>query len=104
MSSYQELQESLIAGQKDEVKKAVGTFLEKGNDPMEILSEGLLPGMTIVGQRFKACDMFIPEVLASAHAMSAGFERLPYYKNKQTVLLKFLGYCSLCILYVVVMI
>ena len=43
---------------------------------MEILSDGLLCGMSIVGKRFKACEIFIPGVLASAHAMSAGFELL----------------------------
>lgn len=76
MASYQELQESLITGQEDKVKEVVSTLLERGNSPMGILSDGLLPGMSIVGQRFKACEMFIPEVLASAHAMSAGFALL----------------------------
>ena len=74
MATYQELQESVITGQQDEVKKTVSTLLEKSINPMEILSEGLLPGMSIVGQRFKIGEMFIPEIIASAHAMSAGFE------------------------------
>jgi len=76
MSTYQELQESLITGQEDKVKEVVGILLERGNNPMEILSEGLFPGMSVVGQRFKTGEMFIPEVLASAHAMSAGFDLL----------------------------
>ena len=35
----------------------------------DILEKGLLPGMDIVGQRFKVCEMFIPEVLRSAKCM-----------------------------------
>ena len=76
MSTYQKLQESLIAGQGDKVNEMVGTLLKEGNSPMEILSEGLFPGMSIVGQKFKIGEMFIPEVLASAHAMSSGFDLL----------------------------
>ena len=37
--------------------------LDSGVSAKEILDKGLLPGMEIVGQRFKACEMFIPEVL-----------------------------------------
>ena len=76
MSTYQKLQGSLIAGQGDKVNEMVGTLLKEGNSPMEILSEGLFPGMSIVGQKFKIGEMFIPEVLASAHAMSSGFDLL----------------------------
>jgi len=76
MSTYQKLQESLIAGQGDKVNEMVGTLLKEGNSPMEILSDGLFPGMSIVGQKFKIGEMFIPEVLASAHAMSSGFDLL----------------------------
>ena len=76
MASYEQLQESLIVGQEGKVKEVTSTLLKEGNSPMEILSEGLLLGMSVVGQKFKTGEMFIPEVLASAHAMSAGFALL----------------------------
>ncbi len=74
MSGYNELQESVIAGDEDKVKEIVSQLISKGSSPTDIISEGLLSGMAVVGQRFKASEMFIPEVLASAKAMSRGME------------------------------
>jgi corrinoid protein of di/trimethylamine methyltransferase len=50
--------------------------IDDGMDSSEVLQGGLIAGMDVVGQRFKACEMFIPEVLRSAKAMSAGMEKL----------------------------
>jgi len=50
--------------------------LRKGLPAKEILDNGLGDGMTEVGVRFKAGDMFVPEVLMSADAMTAGLEVL----------------------------
>jgi len=68
--------EALIAGKVEEVGNMTKEFLDGGMDPDEILNKGLIAGMDVVGQRFKAGDMFIPEVLRSAKAMSAGMEHL----------------------------
>lgn len=76
MAPYEELQESLIAGQEDKIKELIGTLLSRGNSPIEIMSEGLIRGMSVVGQKFKTGEMFIPELLMSAHAMSGGMELL----------------------------
>ena len=43
-----------------------------GIQPLTILNEGLMPGMDIIGERFKKNDIFIPEVLIAARAMAAG--------------------------------
>lgn len=76
MALYEELQENIIAGQKDKVKEMVNTLLDSGNAPIEIISEGLISSMSIVGQKMKSGEMFIPEVLASAHAMNEGMGML----------------------------
>ena len=68
--------ELLIAGKVEEVGKMTKDALDAGMDPDEVLNKGLIAGMDVVGQRFKACEMFIPEVLRSAKAMSAGMEHL----------------------------
>ncbi|MFO7840254.1 MAG: corrinoid protein [Desulfosalsimonadaceae bacterium] len=68
--------ESLVAGKVDEVSQMVRDALDAGTDPEEVLNKGLIAGMDVVGQRFKVGDMFIPEVLRSAKAMSAGMEHL----------------------------
>lgn len=76
MATYEELETSVIAGQKEKARELAGALLAGGKDPRDIISEGLMRGITIVGQRFKVGDMFIPEVLASAHALKGAMELL----------------------------
>jgi 5-methyltetrahydrofolate--homocysteine methyltransferase len=64
-----QISESLIAGNIDAVKTLTQQAIDAGCPAQDILEKALLPGMDIVGQRFKACEMFIPEVLRSAKAM-----------------------------------
>lgn len=72
--SYQELCDAVVRGDEARVKELTQKFVEGGNDPLEIINEGLIAGMNIVGPRFKNGEMFVPEVLMSAKAMSAGLE------------------------------
>ncbi len=71
-----ELGESLIQGEVDKVAELTKAALDKGVEVQRILNEGLLAGMDVVGQRFKADELFIPEVLLSAQAMAAGMDVL----------------------------
>jgi 5-methyltetrahydrofolate--homocysteine methyltransferase len=73
---YGKMAEALIAGDIEEVKKLTQQALDAGNAADDILEKGLLPGMDIVGQRFKAAEMFIPEVLRSAKTMHGSMEIL----------------------------
>ncbi|MFX0197374.1 MAG: corrinoid protein [Candidatus Hodarchaeota archaeon] len=66
---YGRMSELLIIGNTEEIKNVVQEALNAGLQAHEILEKGLVPGMDIVGQRFKTCEMFIPEVLLSAKAM-----------------------------------
>ncbi|MFP4194191.1 MAG: corrinoid protein [Desulfosalsimonas sp.] len=66
----------LIAGKVEDVSNMTQEAIDEGMKPQEILQNGLIAGMDVVGQRFKACEMFIPEVLRSAKAMSAGMDKL----------------------------
>ena len=50
--------------------------IDKGSPPQDILEQGLLAGMDVVGQRFKASEMFIPEVLRCAKCMHGAMEIL----------------------------
>ena len=71
---FGKMSEALIAGNIEEEKKLTQEALGAGTSAGEILNKGLLPGMDIVGQRFKAAEMFIPEVLRSAKTMGAAME------------------------------
>ena len=76
MSVLVEISESLQKGKKKLVVQYVQQALEEGFAPQQILNEGLLPGMDVVGQKFKNNEVFVPEVLVAARAMNAGAEIL----------------------------
>lgn len=68
----QEISEFLQKGRAKNVKALVQQALDEGVNPKEILNDGLLSGMMIVGEKFKNNQVFVPEVLVTARAMSAG--------------------------------
>jgi corrinoid protein of di/trimethylamine methyltransferase len=68
--NYEKMSEALIKGNAEEVVKYTQEALDANHDPWDILDHGLLAGMDVVGKRFKARKMFIPEVLRCAKAMS----------------------------------
>ncbi len=68
--------ESLIAGKVDEVTDLTKQALDANESSKDILEKGLLAGMEVVGKRFKANDMFIPEVLRCAKCMHGAMEIL----------------------------
>lgn len=88
-----EISEWLQKGRAPKVKAAVTKALEEGIPASEILEDGLLAGMDIIGQKFKNNEVFVPEVLVAARAMNRGVEILrPYLvedgvETKSTVIL-----------------
>ncbi|AET68270.1 methyltransferase cognate corrinoid protein [Desulfosporosinus orientis DSM 765] len=74
MSNFEELSQSIISGQLDRVKSLTQQAISAGSNPVDIINQGLIPGMSVVGARFKAGKMYVPEVLMSARAMDAGME------------------------------
>lgn len=72
MSIIQEISESLQKGKAKNVKTLVQQALEEGLNAKEILENGLLDGMMIIGGKFKRNEVFVPEVLVAARAMNAG--------------------------------
>lgn len=76
MTDFKRLSQAIMDGNNNMVKELVKLALDQQEPPKKILDEGLIAGMDVVGARFKNCEMFIPEVLASARAMHAGMEIL----------------------------
>lgn len=72
MSLFQEMTEAVINGSAKKVKELAEQAVAQGIDPQSVISEGLIPGMNVVGTRFKANEIYVPEVLISARAMHAG--------------------------------
>lgn len=74
MADFEKMSESVIKGEAEKVKEMVQESIDEGLAPQEIINQGLINGMNVVGKRFKAGDMFVPEVLLSAKAMKGGME------------------------------
>jgi len=73
---FEKIAERLIVGKIDEVKELSQQALDQGASPRNIIDKGLLAGMDVVGKRFKAGDMFIPEVLLCARCMHGAMDIL----------------------------
>lgn len=72
MSILTEISENLQRGKAKVVKELVQQAIDQGIPARQILEEGLLSGMNIVGEKFKANEVFVPEVLVAARAMNMG--------------------------------
>ena len=76
MADLQELANLVITGKAQETKDAVQAELDAGTPVEDILNQGLIAGMNVVGVKFKANEFYVPEVLIAARAMSWGMEIL----------------------------
>lgn len=74
MANFEELSKSVISGNLAKVKKQTQALIDEGVAPLDIINQGLIAGMTVVGARFKNGEMFVPEVLVAARSMTAGIE------------------------------
>ncbi len=68
---FQEMAEAIIWGKRDRAEALTKQALEEGFGPKEILDRGLIPGMDVVGEKFRTMQFFVPEVLIAARAMKA---------------------------------
>lgn len=62
----------LQAGRAKEVKALVQQAIDEGIPVQDILEKGLLSGMSVIGEKFKNNEVFVPEVLVAARAMNMG--------------------------------
>lgn len=76
MSILAEISEALQKGKRKQVTALVQQALDEGIPAPQILNEGLLAGMDVIGVRFRDNEIFVPEVLVAARAMNAGAELL----------------------------
>lgn len=72
MAEIHEISEFLQKGRSKNVKALVQEAIDEGKDPKEILNDGLLAGMMVIGEKFKNNEVFVPEVLVAARALNAG--------------------------------
>ncbi len=76
MAILQDISEKLQRGRAKEVSALVEEALAQNILPADILNDGLISGMNIVGDKFRKNEVFVPEVLVAARAMNAGLKIL----------------------------
>jgi 5-methyltetrahydrofolate--homocysteine methyltransferase len=76
MADLKALAEAVIGGDQNTAVEVTKAALAGGTAPKEILDEGLIAGMDVVGARFKNNEIYIPEVLIAARAMKMAMQVL----------------------------
>lgn len=76
MEFLKQISQSLQDGDDEKVASLTKDALTAGMTARQILDESLIAGMTVIGNKFKAHEIFLPDVLLSARAMYAGLELL----------------------------
>jgi 5-methyltetrahydrofolate--homocysteine methyltransferase len=86
MPDYALMNQCLYEGKAKEVGEMTQAALAEGRPVQEVLSEGLIAGMSVVGEDFKYNILYVPEVLIAARAMKAGMAILkPLLAAKDSV-------------------
>jgi len=76
MPVLDEISKNLQAGQAPKVKELVKKAIDEKVPVADILNKGLLAGMSVIGEKFKKNEVYVPEVLIAARAMQWGMEVL----------------------------
>ncbi|MGL5514499.1 MAG: corrinoid protein [Sporomusa sp.] len=88
MSDFNKLAEAVFEGDIAEVKTITQELIDAGAEPLKIVNEGLLGGMELVAPKFKAGEMFIPEVMLCAKSLGEGLGVLKPLLNEDQAVAK----------------
>ena len=76
MAKYDALKQAVLAGDETTAIAEVKKALAAKADPSDVLNNGLIAGMEVVGKKFRSGEMFLPEVLLCAEVMHKGIDIL----------------------------
>ncbi len=76
MVELTKIKDSVIAGEVDEVKDLVKKAVDEGQEAKKIMREGLIAGISIVGNKYESGEFFLPEMVIAATAMKEGLKVL----------------------------
>lgn len=71
MYLFEEMAQSVIAGETEEAEELARQAIEQGVDPLEAISEGFVEGLQRVGDEYGCGNMFLPDMVMAAEAMKA---------------------------------
>lgn len=69
MSTFSELSKAVESGKRNDARQFTQSLLDAGMMPLDIVEQGLVPGMSAIGEKFKNNEVFVPEMLIAARAM-----------------------------------
>jgi len=73
---FLDMQDAIIDGKRAEAVAAAKQALDEGYSPQAVISDGIVPAMTIVGEKFETAEFFLPEMMAAALAARGILELL----------------------------
>lgn len=73
MTLYEEIKQAIIDMEDEKTPELVQKALDGGESAMKIIQEGLIPGIEVVGEKFKTFEFFLPEVIMAAKAFKNAF-------------------------------
>ena len=76
MAVLDEIKAATIAGNMDNTVAGIEQALSEGMSPGDIIQNGLIEAMGVVGEKFKTNEIYVPEMLIAARAMKAGLKKL----------------------------
>ena len=80
MADLKALADAVIKGNQAESVRLTQEALDEGIGPKKVLEDGLIAGMNVIGVRFKANEVYIPEVLISGH-----HQKISTWQNMQSL-------------------
>lgn len=83
MARNQALYDAVCKGKRKEVEQIVNAELAKGVNPVELLTDSMIPAMRDLGDRFARNEVYVPEMLIAARAMQTGLNILEPLIAKQ---------------------
>ncbi len=79
MDLFKEMAKAVIEGDEEQTVSLAKEALAKGVDPTEAIEKGFAEGMKEIGRLFETLEIFLPQVIISAEAMTAGVEIFRHY-------------------------
>lgn len=81
----EEMKEAVISGDTSKVQELTRVALDAGETPQTVLNEGLIPAMSIVGEKFQSGEFYLSEMMISARAMYGGLNIVKPLLSEQNV-------------------
>jgi 5-methyltetrahydrofolate--homocysteine methyltransferase len=76
MDHINQIKQATIAGSMPQVMELTDLALKAGVDPGEVIQQGFIPAMEVVGDKFASGKIYVPEMLLAARAMKAALEKV----------------------------